>query len=97
MKGYMGITELADYLSLSRSHIEHNWPEWVAKHGVQVSRAGKKKLLFNKASIDRMMEASQVYTPMIFSGAGTIKTVGSYRYGQMRRAREARAPVPLAK
>lgn len=52
---YLSVSQLVIYLGLSRSYIEHNWPDWAATGKVRTYRL-RRKLLFHREDIDRMME-----------------------------------------
>jgi len=58
-KRCLSVREVAEYLGISTSYIHREYPRWISEFGVRVYKIGtgeRKKLVFEKKDIDRLLE-----------------------------------------
>ncbi|MEI8350058.1 MAG: hypothetical protein WCI77_07880 [Candidatus Omnitrophota bacterium] len=57
-KRCLSVTELANYLSISRAFIHQEYPKWCLNYGIRIYKVGasaRKKVLFEKQDIDQKL------------------------------------------
>ena len=63
LKRCLSTRELAEYLGISPSYIQREYPRWVSDFGVRVYKIGvgeRKKLIFEKEDVDKLLERFRI-------------------------------------